>query len=246
MKLPAHIVEERDARIFAAKNRGMSYREIAQAMDISVATAHAGFIRQQNRIGKLAQEDAINGVWSHLEKLDALERPLWPLTKERVVEVDGPNGVPIQVTVPPDMNAIVNINKIMQQRAKIMGWEKEVVINQTVGAGGGNGPAIGDANKSGEITTEDLAKELASELFKNDIITGPLREQLEAALQLELQDDIEDAEVLEDTFQFELGPANTDDSALPPAWIDDDDDEYVPGAWVPDDLEDGNTQHEGR
>jgi orotate phosphoribosyltransferase-like protein len=114
MRLPASVVEERDAQIYQAKNRGLSYREIAAKLNISQSTAHAGYLRQQSRLAKLAQEDAVNGIWSHLDKMDALERALWPLAKERKVKIVDPvTGAEAEETLPPDYSAIRELRGIL-------------------------------------------------------------------------------------------------------------------------------------
>ena len=241
MKLPAAIVSERDARIFNMKQGGATYRQIGAALGISQTTAHAGYMRELKRKAKFGSDSAHDSVWAHLEQLDTLIQQLWPMTKPHEVEAVDSMGNTIKVKMPPSMDAIDRVGKLLQAKAKIMGYEKDVMILQNANASGG--PEINAGGEMGELTPERAAKQFATELLKHGVFSGPVAETVEKMLAKGDKPDIVDAEIISDSFDtLEL---ESGDERIPPPWQEDDEDEYIPGAWLPDDMPDGNDMHGG-
>ena len=58
-----------------------------------------------------------------LERLDALQSALWPMTQHRKVKLD--DGTEVQVE--PDMKAIQTVLSIMKQRSQLLGMEQNNV-----------------------------------------------------------------------------------------------------------------------
>jgi hypothetical protein len=66
-----------------------------------------------------------------LERLDALQQSIWPMTQHRRVTMD--DGTEVQVE--PDMKAIQQVLSIMDRRAKLLGMEQNNVNIQMDVAG---------------------------------------------------------------------------------------------------------------
>ncbi len=231
MRLPQKIVAQRDAQIYEAKKMGMNYRQIADAFQISTSTAHTSYMRSLSRIRTMGQAEAADSVWTYVDQLDQLIFSLTPLTRPHKIKTDA--GVEIEV--PPDMDAINTLMKVYTARAKVMGYEKDVITLQMGQQTGAPGLTEG-AKSSAELTPEQLSRELGSEMLKAGVLSGPLAEVLEKALVESLTPDTVDGEVVEDSddvFELTVGEVAVE-STVPPPWVDDEDIEYIPGAWIPD------------
>lgn len=238
MRLPEAIITERDAQIFSAKVAGASYRQIAKALGIAVSTAHQGYLRELKRHAKLSAESSEHAAELYMEQLDELYRQLWPMTRERTIEIDG-----VDVKLPPDKDAVDRVLKIMGMRAKLQGLDKQII---QIGAGAGSGPALEAGDNGKEITSETMAKDLAKQLIKHGVLEGPVAEMIERALRdqgVSLASDIEDAVLISDTDDPvvpPLGVLAAPQGDVPPPWMDDEDLDYVPGSWIPDNIETGS------
>lgn len=236
MRLPEAVLSERDAAFYQARMQGHSFRVIAKANNVSVGTAHAGFIRHQKRQAKLGAAASKDAVWLALDQYDALIAQLWPMTRTRKIQIDTEDGMR-EIEVGPSMDAVDRVHKLLASKHKILGLEKDV-LQLTVG--GDSGPGLGSSKDAIEATPEVMAKEFAAELIKHRVIAGPLVETIEKMLSTANRGDIIEAEVIEDT-QDQLAIGSGEEN-IPPAWIDDDEDEYIPGSWIPDDMDDGETE----
>jgi hypothetical protein len=238
MRLPQKIVAQRDAQIYEARKMGMNYRQIADAFSISQSTAHTAYMRSLKRQAQMGQAEAVDSVWTHIDQLDQLIFSLTPMTRPHTVKTE--SGVEIEV--PPDMDAINTLNKIMTSKAKIMGYEKDIIQLQM--GGQTSTPGLGKgAKSSAELTSEQLAKELGAEMLKAGVLSGPIAKILEQAIvdSVRKEYDTIDGEVVEDSedqLQLTTGFV-AEKSDIPPPWVDDDDQEYIPGSWIPDDVESG-------
>lgn len=119
-------LNERDSRIYAMKQRGVPNVEIAKRLDISSAAVNAGLSRQLNRLQAEAITAVPQMVRMELERLDALQQAIWPMTQMRMVTIDG-----VQVPVEPDLKATAQVLSIMDRRMKILGLE-QVTLNVNV------------------------------------------------------------------------------------------------------------------
>jgi hypothetical protein len=70
-----------------------------------------------------------------LERLDALQQSIWPLTQHRKIRMD--DGT--EVTVEPDMKAVQTALSIMDRRSKLLGME-QTNINVQMDVSGADEP----------------------------------------------------------------------------------------------------------
>lgn len=233
MRLPESIISERDARIYEARKSGMSFRQIAAGMNISPSTAHDGYMRFIRKQRTFQDVDAKDALTLQLDQLNTLLSGLWPLTRPHTITNDDGD----EIRVPPSMEAVDRVLKILTQISKLQGIDKDVIQIENTKAG----PSVG-GEMAIEATPEHMAKELATQLIKNKIISGPMAEMIEKMLAE--QNEIIDGEVIEETDlgaipALSAGYVEDSGGDLPPPWIDDEE-EDIPGAWVPDDAQGGH------
>lgn len=148
--LTREFLAERDARIFQMRKSGVTTTEIAKRFGISTKAVHAAVTRQLqslNREALLAYPEVLR---LELERLDALQQAIWPLTQHR--KIQAPDGS--ELVVEPDLRAIQQVLSIMDRRSKLLGMEA-VNINVAVDSGeqapqravlaGADGAAAADA-----------------------------------------------------------------------------------------------------
>ena len=226
MRIPEAVVVERDARMFEMRKAGMNYRAIAAASNVSVSTAYSGVNRVMKQIGRQLVEDHGDVVRMELERLDTLQRQLWPMTRpHKIVTGDGE-----EIEIPPSLDAIDRVLKIMDRRAKLMGLDQAAGLAITMGDGNRNGtPAFGVPEKvSGQISPESEARKLLEVALATGVISAEaLGDAGLAGLGFNPEDIIE-AEVVEDSYSAkELEPgAELDEETgeiIPPPWMEDDD-----------------------
>lgn len=233
MRVPETFLIERDAKIYVLRLSGADFRTIAKMLKISPSTAHKGYLRELRRRTQMGSEEAEYAAHKQIDQLDNLMAQLWPLARERKVPI--PGSPDEYVTLPPSMEAIDRILKAITIQAKIYGTDVRSIPTVTQ-----VGPAIGGATQDMQITAETQAKELVKEYLKVGVMAGEAAELLKKALELE-EPDIEDAVVIEDSFDDEplALPESTGDD-LPPMW-DDGDEDYVVVQWKPDRSIDGSS-----
>ena len=148
--LTKEFLAERDARIFQMRKTGVPTGEIAKRFGVSTKAVHAAVTRQLqslNREALLAYPEVLR---LELERLDALQQAIWPLTQHR--KVTAPDGS--ELVIEPDLRAIQQVLSIMDRRSKLLGMEA-VNINVAVDTGeqapqravlaGADGAAAADA-----------------------------------------------------------------------------------------------------
>ena len=111
---------ERDARIFKMRQAGVAVSEIAKRFNCSTKVVSLAISRQLEKLNKetaLAYPEVLR---MELERLDAMQAALWPLTQHRKVTLD--DGT--EVAVEPDMKAIQQVLAIMDRRSKLLGMEQ--------------------------------------------------------------------------------------------------------------------------
>lgn len=236
MRLPEAILTERDAQFYQAHMNGASFRQIAKANNVSVSTVHAGFMRHQKRHSKITAEVSRDMTWDHIGQYNSLLMSYLPYTRSRKMEVEGPDGQTTEVELPPSVEYLDRVLKIMAAQEKLMGLGKDVISFQT---GGSDGPGIGSGEGSVEATPEQLAREFAAELLKNGVMKGEMADTIEKMMALNDVREVVDAEIIEDEEQLAIGPSEPEVLE----WIEEDD-EYVPGGWLPDDMESGSIANE--
>lgn len=118
--LSREFLAERDLRIFKMRQAGVAINEIARRFNMSSSAVNASIRRQlekMNREALLAYPEVLR---LELERLDALQQSIWPMTQHRRITTDDGS----EVSVEPDMKAIQQVLSIMDRRAKLLGMEQ--------------------------------------------------------------------------------------------------------------------------
>ena len=118
-KLSREFLAERDARIFGLKKSGLSNQEIARRFDMTAASVAAATRRQLGRLNSEAFLSYPEVLRLELERLDELQKGLWPLTQFRREVLDDGSEVMLE----PDQNAVRTVLGIMDRRAKLLGMD---------------------------------------------------------------------------------------------------------------------------
>jgi DNA-binding NarL/FixJ family response regulator len=121
--LTREFLAERDARIFGMRKAGVSISEISNRFGISTGAVNAAVNRQLTRLNREALMAYPEVLRLELERLDALQQAIWPLTQHR--KVTAPDGS--EVVVEPDLRAIQQVLSIMDRRSKLLGMETSQV-----------------------------------------------------------------------------------------------------------------------
>lgn len=146
-KLTREFLAERDTRIFTLKKSGLSNNEIARKFNMTPTAVAAATRRQLARLNTEAALSYPEVLRLELERLDELQRSLWPLTQFRRETLDDGNVVVIE----PDQGAVRTVLGILDRRARLLGLNvdrAEVAVvgldsggvdvrSSLVGAGGG-------------------------------------------------------------------------------------------------------------
>ncbi len=120
-KLSREFLQERDARIFSLKKSGLSNQDIAKRFDMTAAAVAAATRRQLGRLNSEAWLSYPEVLRLELERLDEMQKSLWPLTQFRRETLDDGS----EITVPPDKDAVRTVLGIMDRRAKLLGMNVE-------------------------------------------------------------------------------------------------------------------------
>jgi transposase-like protein len=197
--LTREFLAERDLRIFKMRQAGIPIAEIARRFGIgSTNVSHS--IRRQ--LGKLNQEALLaypEVLQMELERLDALQSAIWPMTQHRKQKMD--DGT--EVAIEPDIKAVSTVLSIIDRRAKLLGMEQTNVNVQmdlrdasplrAVLAGA---PGVLSAEK---FDSEAEGKKLLALMADAGILPKEqIRELLNDFPALEDGSDIQDAEVIEE------------------------------------------------
>jgi hypothetical protein len=117
--LTKEFLAERDSRIFSMRKAGVSTGEIASRFGISTAAVNTAVNRQLARLNREALMAYPEVLRLELERLDALQQAIWPLTQHR--KVTAPDGS--ELVVEPDLKAIQQVLGIMDRRSRLLGME---------------------------------------------------------------------------------------------------------------------------
>lgn len=118
--LTREFLAERDARIFQMRRSGVPVADIARKLGIKMPAVHAAVQRQLQKLNREALLAYPEVLRMELERLDALQQAVWPLTQHRRVTAD--DGT--EVTVEPDLKAVAEVRALIAQRAKLLGMEQ--------------------------------------------------------------------------------------------------------------------------
>ena len=213
-KLSREFLAERDARIFGLKKSGLSNQEIARRFDMTAASVAAATRRQLGRLNSEAFLSYPEVLRLELERLDELQKGLWPLTQFRREVLDDGSEVMLE----PDQNAVRTVLGIMDRRAKLLGMnvERAVVELQMDGGGGDTidvrsslaGAAGGEVLETGEAAKAEslqLLELMASSGVLDDGVVSDILSNVEERGGLEedrveLDDlDVVDAEIVDES-----------------------------------------------
>lgn len=213
-KLSREFLAERDARIFGLKKSGLSNQEIARRFDMTAASVAAATRRQLGRLNSEAFLSYPEVLRLELERLDELQKSLWPLTQFRREVLDDGSEVMLE----PDQNAVRTVLGIMDRRAKLLGMnvERAVVELQMDGGGGDTidvrsslaGAAGGEVLETGEAAKAEslqLLELMASSGVLDEGVVGDILSNVEERGGLEedrveLDDlDVVDAEIVDES-----------------------------------------------
>ena len=205
---------ERDARIFGLKKSGLSNQEIARRFDMTAASVAAATRRQLGRLNSEAFLSYPEVLRLELERLDELQKGLWPLTQFRREVLDDGSEVMLE----PDQNAVRTVLGIMDRRAKLLGMNVERAVvelqmdggagdtidvrSSLAGAGGGEVLESGEAAKAESLQLLEL---MASSGVLDEGVVGDILSNVEERGGLEeervvLDDlDVVDAEIVDES-----------------------------------------------
>ena len=213
-KLSREFLAERDARIFGLKKSGLSNQEIARRFDMTAASVAAATRRQLGRLNSEAFLSYPEVLRLELERLDELQKGLWPLTQFRREVLDDGSEVMLE----PDQNAVRTVLGIMDRRAKLLGMNVERAVvelqmdggagdtidvrSSLAGAGGGEVLETGEAAKAESLQLLEL---MASSGVLDEGVVGDILSNVEERGGLEeervvLDDlDVVDAEIVDES-----------------------------------------------
>lgn len=132
--LNKEFLAERDLRIFKMRQSGIQQAEIARRFNMTPSAVGNAIRRQLQKMNSEALMAYPEVLRMELERLDALQSAIWPLTQHRRVKMD--DGT--EVAVEPDMKAVQTALSIMDRRSKLLGMEQNNVNIQMDISGGTN------------------------------------------------------------------------------------------------------------
>ena len=186
----------RDLRIFKMRQAGVSIGEIARRFSITSGAVGTAVRRQLEKLNKEALMAYPEVLRMELERLDALQTAIWPLTQPRKQTLD--DGT--EIIAEPDLKAIQQVLSIMDRRSRLLGMEQNNVnIQMDIG-----GSAPIRATLAGAIQTtaaeqfspEAEAKKLLALMGSSGVISKEYIDKLLGEVK-ELSP-IYDAEIVED------------------------------------------------
>lgn len=213
-KLSREFLAERDARIFGLKKSGLSNQEIARRFDMTAASVAAATRRQLGRLNSEAFLSYPEVLRLELERLDELQKGLWPLTQFRREVLDDGSEVMLE----PDQNAVRTVLGIMDRRAKLLGMNVEravVELQMDGGAGdtidvrsslaGAGGGEVVETSEAAKAESLQLLELMASSGVLDEGVVGDILSNVEERGGLEedrvvLDDlDVVDAEIIDES-----------------------------------------------
>jgi predicted DNA-binding protein YlxM (UPF0122 family) len=191
------LLAERDARIFALKKAGVSAREIAKRFDMTTSAVSKAISRQLEKLNQESKLNYIEVLRMELERLDALQASIWPMTQNRKQAT--PDGS--EVTIEPDLKAVQQVLSVMDRRARLLGMDRmnvNVSLADTPSAAGQVRVTLAGVEKiASELdihSPEEDAKRLISLMMQAGILPSD-----ELAAIASRSGVIVDAEILEQT-----------------------------------------------
>lgn len=202
--LTREFLAERDLRIFKMRQAGVPHGEIARRFNITTKAVTGAISRQLEKLNREALLAYPEVLRMELERLDALQQAIWPMTQHRKVTQD--DGTEVQIE--PDLKAITSVLSIMDRRAKLLGMDQQHVnVNVDVGIGASARATLAGAiptTIADEFSPEAEARKMLELMGKSGVMPADYVDAiLNKTKQLENisipDNDIVDAEVVEET-----------------------------------------------
>jgi hypothetical protein len=203
--LNKEFLAERDLRIFKMRQSGIQQSEIARRFNMTPAAVGNAIRRQLQKMNSEALMAYPEVLRMELERLDALQSAIWPLTQHRRVKMD--DGT--EVAVEPDMKAVQTALSIMDRRSKLLGMEQNNV-NIQMDISSGNSPVratLAGAERPAALNAfnpEEEVKKLLQIMGESGVLPEDTINQLlgkgstnQRMLQAADNDETIDAEVIE-------------------------------------------------
>ena len=189
--------------MFKMKPAGVASQEIARRFGVSVSAVGRSVNRQLEKLNSEALLAYPEVLRMELERLDALQAAIWPMTQHRRVTLD--DGT--EVSVEPDMKAIQQVLSVMDRRSKLLGMEvQQKQVDVRVGLDGSTESirlAMAGAQALPSATAhspEEEAKQLLALMVKSGVVSPTEVEGAwgRIASQDLLDTDVVEAEIVED------------------------------------------------
>jgi hypothetical protein len=205
--LTREFLAERDLRIFKMRQAGVPHGEIARRFSITTKAVTSAISRQLEKLNQEALLAYPEVLRMELERLDALQQAIWPMTQHRKVTQD--DGTEVQIE--PDLKAITSVLSIMDRRAKLLGMDQQSVnVNVDIGERIPARAVLAGAlprSAAQEFSPESEARKLLELMGKSGVMPADYVDSiLNKTKQLEniqVDDDIVDAEVVDERFPNE-------------------------------------------
>jgi len=121
--LTREFLAERDVRIFKMRQAGVPITEISRRFGISGSTVASSIRRQLSKLSQEAMMAYPQVLQMELERLDALQSAIWPMTQHRKIQDTDGN----ELTTEPDIKAVQTALSILDRRMKLLGMEQNNV-----------------------------------------------------------------------------------------------------------------------
>jgi hypothetical protein len=184
----------RDAEILSLKKSGASNQQIADKFKITTAAVAAATNRQLARLNREGASAWPELLRMELERMDALQVQLWPLTQFRKIQM--PDGT--EMVVEPDVKATQMVLNIMRERIRLLGLE-QVNVNVNVSTDSDNvRSSLDGATKALNHATHDPRTEalaLIKLMHQAGAMSGPEMDAILRSVGLESIEDIDDEQL---------------------------------------------------
>ncbi len=179
----------------------MAINEIARRFNMTSSSVNASIRRQlekMNREALLAYPEVLR---LELERLDALQQSIWPMTQHRRVTTDDGS----EISVEPDMKAIQQVLSIMDRRAKLLGMEQNNINVQLDIAAAQSTPvratlsgAKGDSVELSTFSPENEARQLLEIMGRSGVLPMETVNAILSDTEKDVRElDIVDAEIID-------------------------------------------------
>ena len=142
--LTREFLAERDLRIFKMRQAGVPSVEISKRFGVTTSVVNKAISRQLEKMNREALMAYPEVLRLELERLDALQAAIWPMTQHRRVTLDDGQ----EITVEPDMKAIQQVLSIMDRRSKLLGMEQNSLSRKDLE------PYIGTSGRVSEVLSK--------------------------------------------------------------------------------------------